>query len=176
MSIKEFIGRGERSGPRTESAAVKLTAAAPPRTISPSTSIDADTVLEGTLRCKETLRIDGRIKGTVECEKSVFIGECAKVKASITADEVQVSGVARGNITARRKITLKRTAVVIGDLTTPGIVIEEGAKVEGRIVIGSDAVRVLNAKPAPETTKSPARKKAATQAKSDELPVAAAPA
>jgi hypothetical protein len=29
--------------------------------------------------------------------------------------------------------------VVVGDLTTPGIVIEEGAKLKGRIVIGSDA-------------------------------------
>ena len=44
-----------------------------------------------------------------------------------------------GDIAARRKITLERTAVVIGDLTTPGIVIEEGAKLKGRIVIGSDA-------------------------------------
>jgi cytoskeletal protein CcmA (bactofilin family) len=42
----------------------------------------------------------------------------------------------KGDITARRKITLESTARVTGDLTTPGIVIQEGARLEGRIMIG----------------------------------------
>ena len=80
------------------------------------------------------------VKCEVECEKTVLVGEGARVLASIAADEVQIAGLVEGDITARRKITLQRTAVVSGDLTTPGIVIEEGAKLKGRILIGSDAV------------------------------------
>ena len=54
-------------------------------------------------------------------------------------DSILVSGEVKGNIVAKRKITLNRTARVTGDLATPGIVIEEGAKLEGKIVIGADA-------------------------------------
>jgi cytoskeletal protein CcmA (bactofilin family) len=110
-----------------------------PRTVAPATSVDASSDFEGRLRCSETLRIDGRIVGEIACEKAVIIGEAGRVHACIEADDVQVAGIVEGDITARRKVTLGRTAVVVGDLTTPGIVIEEGAKLKGRIVIGSDA-------------------------------------
>lgn len=153
MALKTFITRGTE--PRTErqggTAAepppprAVMPEARPPRTVAPSTSIDASSELEGRLRCKETLRIDGRIQGEVECEKAVLVGQGARVRASISADEVQVSGRVEGDIVARRKITLERTAVVVGDLSTPGIVIEEGAKLKGRIVIGSDADVALEA-------------------------------
>jgi cytoskeletal protein CcmA (bactofilin family) len=116
-----------------------MTQAPGPRSVAPSTSVDATTELEGTLRCSETLRVDGRIVGEIECEKAVLIGQGGRVHAGIEADEVSVAGIVEGDITARRKVTLERTAVVVGDLTTPGIVIEEGAKLKGRILIGSDA-------------------------------------
>jgi len=141
MAIKGFMTKTERAiesrgeAPRPPT----LPAAAPaPRAVSPTTSIDASSELEGRLRCKQTLRIDGRVKGEIECDKAVLIGEEAKVFAHVTADEVQVAGIVEGDITARRKITLQKTAVVVGDLTTAGIVIEEGAKLKGQIVIGSD--------------------------------------
>jgi cytoskeletal protein CcmA (bactofilin family) len=118
---------------------VTMAQAPAPRSVAPSTSIDSTTELEGRLRCSETLRIDGRIVGEIECDKVVIIGQGGRVHAGIEADEVHVSGIVEGDITARRKVTLERTAVVVGDLTTPGIVIEEGAKLKGRILIGSDA-------------------------------------
>ena len=159
MALKSFMAaRGERDE-RKGNGAARLSAPSerPPRTVAPSTSIDATSELEGTLRCKETLRIDGRVKGDVVCDKTVLIGEGAKVHASIVADTVQVSGEVRGNITARCKITLDRTARVTGDLATPGIVIEEGAKLEGRIVIGSDEKPAQASKPAeqPRTEAKP---------------------
>jgi cytoskeletal protein CcmA (bactofilin family) len=176
MALKEFMTRGERGVGKAEQASPQLAASAPPRTVSPTTSIDANSEFQGTLRCKETLRIDGRVEGTVECEKAVLVGEGAKIQASVTADEVRVSGVVHGDIVARRKIMLARTAVVIGDLTTPGIVIEEGAKLKGRIVIGSDVEPVRDEMPASELKNNPARKKTATSpapAKREEVPVAA---
>lgn len=141
MALKAFMARVERGseGAAVEEAAPAAPAARPvPRTVAPSTAIDAASVLEGKLRCKQMLRIDGSIEGEIQCENTVLVGEQARVIASIEAEAVQIAGVVEGNIAARRKITLERTAVVVGDLTTPGIVIEEGAKLKGRIVIGSD--------------------------------------
>ena len=161
MALKSFMAaRGERDG-REGNGAARLSAPSerPPRTVAPSTSIDATSEFEGTLRCKETLRIDGRVKGEVICEKMVLIGEGGKVHASITADAVEISGEVKGDITASRKITLNRSASVTGNLSTPGIVIQEGAKLEGRILIGSDAKPAQESKPAepPRTEAKPAR-------------------
>jgi len=172
MAIKRFTARGQRSlETATQPTEPVLPAAPAMRTVAPSTSIDASTEFEGRLRCAQTLRIDGRIKGEVECEKSVLVGEGARLHANIAAEEVRISGVVEGDIAARRKITLDRTAVVVGDLTTPGIVIEEGAKLKGRIVIGSDADSAVDSAPATEaTTVPPSRKPRAVGPKSDEAP------
>ncbi len=160
MGLKNFMeSRGERHAQEgTGTAQPPAPSERPVRTIAPSTSIDSTSDLRGTLRCKETIRIDGRVKGEVECDKTVLIGEGGKVHANIVADTVQISGEVRGDITARSKITLVRTASVIGNLSTPGIVIEEGAKLEGRIVIGSDAKPAQEPKPAeqPRTKAKPA--------------------
>jgi cytoskeletal protein CcmA (bactofilin family) len=178
MALKGFMANWERGIGTAEEAPRPVLAASPaspaPRTVAPSTSVDASSELEGRLRCKQTIRIDGCIKGEVECEKMVLVGEGARVFASIAADEVQIAGIVEGDIAARRKITLQRTAVVIGDLSTPGIVIEEGAKLKGRIVIGSDAepvVAVVEAEPAKDAKKAQALKKSpAVDPKSSEAP------
>jgi cytoskeletal protein CcmA (bactofilin family) len=139
MALKGFMTKAERgSETTTETAKPVQTVGPSPRTVAPSTSVDASTKFEGTLRCDQTLRIDGEITGEVECRKTIVVGEGARVLARVTADEVTISGYVEGDITAHRKITLQRTATVVGDLTTPGIVIEEGAKLKGRILIGSN--------------------------------------
>ena len=159
MALKDFMARAERG----DEAVVAMPRPVPspaqsaPRTVAPSTSIDASSELEGKLRCHQTLRIDGYVKGEVECERSVLIGEGARVFASIAADEVQIAGEVEGNIVARRKITLERTAIVKGDLTTRGIVIEEGAQLRGRIVIGSEEP-AADAKPVQALKKAVAAK------------------
>ena len=160
MALKSFMGIGEKTqydGMESDSKSVSSI----PRTVAPATSIDATTIITGKIRCKETLRIDGVLKGEVHCERTVIIGEQAKVDADIEADSVIVFGEVKGNVSAKRKITLEQTARMTGDLATPGIVIEEGAKLKGRIVIGAEEV--------------PAVKKTATSRSSSRDAVAAPP-
>ena len=84
MALKNLIGMNDKSSGRVENTS---RAALPvPRTVAPPTAIDADTTLSGKLRCRDTLRIDGRVKGEVRCDKTVIIGECAVVEASIQAE------------------------------------------------------------------------------------------
>ncbi len=139
MAFRNLIGGKANSNPQAK--ATSKAAMPVPRTVSPPTAVDAGTTISGKLRCRETLRIDGRVKGDVRCDKTVIIGEGGRVEATIQAESVVISGEVKGNVVARCKITLERTARVTGDLETPGIVIEEGAKLEGRIVIGAEAVQ-----------------------------------
>jgi cytoskeletal protein CcmA (bactofilin family) len=137
MALKDFMNR-------PEAARVEPTApvAAPPRPTSSAQSplhttyLGASISVTGELRCGESLRIDGKVKGEIHGEQLITIGEKGSVHAAIESDTVVIAGEVQGDITARRKITLESTARVIGDLSTPGIVIQEGARLEGRIVIG----------------------------------------
>ena len=152
MGLKNFMETRAERNPQDGTAAAWLPTSSerPVRTVAPSTSVDATTDLTGTLRCKETLRIDGRVKGEVVCDKTVLIGEGGKVNASISADTVQIAGEVKGDITAHSKITLERTARVTGNLSTPGIVIEEGAKLKGQSLVASDEETVEQSKLAPQ--------------------------
>lgn len=130
------------------------------RTVGPATCIDANSELDGKLRCKDTIRVDGRVKGEIRSERSVILGESARVQGRIHGDSVLVAGEVKGDIMADRKITLERTARVTGDLATPGIVIEEGAKLEGRITIGSEI------QPATRKETAPRKERAARKSES----------
>ncbi len=155
MALKDFMGRAEKSEtdrvettPKTASPAI--------RTVAPTTSIDATTTISGKLRCGETIRIDGRMKGEIRCDKTVIVGQGAIVEATIQADAIVIAGYVKGDIVAKRKVTLESSGRVTGDLSTPGIVIEEGAKLEGRIVIGAEEGAAAQKQPAARTS-APAR-------------------
>jgi len=151
MAFKDLVSKGMRSeaseGPAPAVAAPSAPKPAPAATPAPverravpAALLDASLEFEGTMRCRESIRIDGRCKGKLFCEQTVIIGEPAVLGLSIEADSVVVAGEVNGDITARRKITLEPTARVTGNLCTPGIVIREGATLEGRIVINTDEV------------------------------------
>ena len=101
------------------------------------TYLDASTAFEGVMRSSEPMRIDGRVKGEIHCEGTVAIGEPAHIEATIRADAVVIAGEVKGEVHAARKLTLAATARMVGELTTPGIVIEEGAELVGRAQIGA---------------------------------------
>ncbi len=135
MALKNLMGMVEG---RSEVQVTTRTSAVPPRTVAPTTAIDSTSEFIGKLRCKETLRIDGKLVGEIRCDKTVIIGEGALVEASIQADSVVVLGEVRGDVVAKRKITLERSARMTGDLSTPAIVIEEGASLLGQLMIGAE--------------------------------------
>jgi cytoskeletal protein CcmA (bactofilin family) len=155
MALKDFMARTQ--GPEPVRPEPQPVVASRPAAPSPahSTYLGPGTTITGELRCGESLRVDGNLKGEIHCDQLLTVGEKGSIFASIEGDTVVIAGEVKGDIKARRKITLESTARVTGDLTTPGIVIQEGARLEGRIMIGgappSDAAQTGAAKPrAPE--------------------------
>jgi cytoskeletal protein CcmA (bactofilin family) len=63
------------------------------------------------------------------------VTENSKVRADVSAREVEIGGVIHGNVNATRKITVRNGGKLIGDLRTPGIVIEDGSYFKGNIEI-----------------------------------------
>jgi len=141
MALKDLMNRVERAAFEPERSEAEPSTRAPAagapayRSTASPTAIDAGMQLVGSLTGNEDMRIDGRVEGEIRCEKTIYVGQRARIQATIHADAVVIAGEVKGDIEARRKVTLESSARVTGDLATPGIVIEEGAKLEGRIVI-----------------------------------------
>ena len=62
-----------------------------------------------------------------------MIGAGATVKADLTARTISVSGSVTGNLTASERVVLQPTASVDGDITTPRLMMAEGAVVKGKV-------------------------------------------
>lgn len=107
-------------------------------TATPATFIEQGCELTGEMRFRDSVRIEGRAEGEIRAGGLVIVGESAEIQASVRAEAVIVHGSVDGDIRAKRKITLHKTARVAGELQSAGIVIEEGARFKGCIVIGED--------------------------------------
>jgi len=67
------------------------------------------------------------------------IGPNGRVKANVSACAVVVQGKLEGNIQASDRVNLKQSAVVMGDIATQRISIDEGAYFKGSVNIQKEA-------------------------------------
>ena len=97
-------------------------------------------VIKGELSCSEDLYIDGQVEGSIDPKGNrLTIGPKGRVKANVTACAVVVQGKLEGNIQASDRVDLKQSAVVMGDIATHRISIDEGAYFKGSLNIQKEA-------------------------------------
>ena len=95
--------------------------------------------IEGKLSFEGSVRIDGHIEGDISAQDTVIIGKNAEVTAQIHAANVIVEGRVNGDITARQRVELRAPAKLLGNLSTPSLIIHEGAVFEGSCTMGEEA-------------------------------------
>ncbi len=101
--------------------------------------IDQGSEFEGKLSFRDTVRIDGKFRGEIASENSLIVGESGEIDAEIHSKTVSISGTVHGNVIAQHKVVLHKTALVNGDIEAPSLVVEEGAKVSGKITMPGSA-------------------------------------
>ena len=92
---------------------------------------------KGVIHFDGTIRIDGRLEGEVHTTGTVIVGEQALIKGSISAGILTNSGKINGIVTATEKVQILKHGTLIGDIHTPGIVIEEGGHFHGMCDMGA---------------------------------------
>ena len=97
--------------------------------------LDAQLTVRGDIETDGTLRVDGRLDGSIRRADIVVIGSGATVVGDISAREVIVGGSVQGNVTATTRIELQPSAVVTGDIDAGAIMIQEGCVVQGRLTV-----------------------------------------
>ena len=95
--------------------------------------------LKGEIKVDGTVRIDGRLEGEVHTKGEVIVGEDGVVKGMITAGSLISSGRIKAAVTATERVQLLKTAILIGEVHSPIMVMEEGAKFQGVSDMGATA-------------------------------------
>ena len=87
----------------------------------------------GEVSFKSMLRIDGQFCGNVTSpDGTLIVSTGARVtKAVIKVAVAKINGTVEGDILASKELVLGRTANVRGQVTSPALVVEEGAQFNG---------------------------------------------
>jgi cytoskeletal protein CcmA (bactofilin family) len=88
--------------------------------------------IEGEVSADRDLSIAGVVRGRVRVDHHLTIRAGGEVDAEVEAKRVTVLGAASGSITADR-VDVKSSAMVSGDVRTPSLAIEEGARFVGSV-------------------------------------------
>lgn len=95
--------------------------------------IDRHSAFDGTFRADRDLRVEGEVKGTIECQGTLFVAEGATVNAEVNAENVTVAGDLNGEIRCRGRLQMMSSGRVRGRVSTETLVINEGAYYEGEL-------------------------------------------
>lgn len=108
-----------------------------PAAMTIDTLIGAGTVVEGSIRFRGGLRIDGTVIGSVCAEEGargmLVVSENARIEGDVRASQLVINGTIVGPVQADELIELQPRARVIGDVTYKALEMHHGAVLDGRI-------------------------------------------
>lgn len=103
-----------------------------------NTIIGVGAVFTGNLDVKDTVRVDGEVKGNIKTEAIVILGGTAKIEGDIEADTIFTGGCVHGNLKAANKVEASSTARIYGDITAKILVVDENAIFQGKCDMGQE--------------------------------------
>lgn len=119
--------------------------------------LDSQVVITGDLETSGSLRIDGKLDGSVMRADTVVLGVGATMSGDIHAREVVIGGTLTGSVHGSDRVELQATAVVSGDVHTGSVLIQEGGVVNGRVLMGPE-VPAMVGRPAAHVSPEAARR------------------
>ena len=96
------------------------------------------TEFRGDLKLNGLLRIDGDFTGSITTEGKILVGKNGRAECTIKAGTVVVGGIVRGNISSSEKVIVLSTGMVIGNINTPRLIVEEGVVLNGNCTISKN--------------------------------------
>lgn len=112
------------------------------------------TIVEGTIRANNSVRVDGKIKGKLICKNTLTIGVNGEVEGDVEAKNAIIGGKIKGKIKVTEKLVLEAKSILIGDLKASKLLIDEGAVFEGTSDMGKKEPPDMAPKPIDDLNKS----------------------
>ncbi len=101
--------------------------------------IAAGTTVLGDMEATGTLRVEGAIAGSSVRADVVIVGAGGTISGDVHAREAVIAGRVEGELTVSDRLELQSSAVVDGAVSTPVLVVHDGAAIRGKVRAGSGA-------------------------------------
>lgn len=131
-----------KKDPNNPEAAELTPSAGKPTTISPAqpavstpqsgtaarvrSALGAGTVVQGKLSFDTSVQIDGKLLGEVYSSRTLIVGKTGSVDAAINVATLVVEGHINGKVVAREKVEVRPGGVLLGEVSTPSLIVEPG--------------------------------------------------
>ncbi|HET8864590.1 MAG TPA: polymer-forming cytoskeletal protein [Gracilimonas sp.] len=107
---------------------------------SPAVNIISEgTKLKGNLNSQTDIRIAGHVDGEAASKGKLIVTENGKIVGNLKSVEADIAGRVEGEVKVSNKLTLRKSAIIDGDIYTKTLIVEEGAQINGSCRMGSDA-------------------------------------
>ncbi len=84
-------------------------------------------------------RIEGQVEGEITAQDTLTIGDGAIVNAKISGTSIVIEGRVTGDVIAKQRLELRAQSRVQGNITTPSLIVQDGAVFEGQCTMKRDA-------------------------------------
>jgi cytoskeletal protein CcmA (bactofilin family) len=99
--------------------------------VGPSVHVEGDFASEGNILVK------GTVSGSVKTSKLLTVESGARIIANVRAGDAVISGEIKGNVKVIERLELTGTARVLGDIECGVLVVEAGAAIQGKVMMGA---------------------------------------
>lgn len=124
-----MLGSKKTGGAERSGLARAMPSEASMSLIGPGMNIVGDLVTDG------TVRVEGRIEGTVRAGKAVVVGKGGEVVGDVFTQDAVIGGTIRGTVVAESRIELQATCDIEGQIRARAqhLQLEEGARFNGQV-------------------------------------------
>lgn len=98
------------------------------------------TEYRGKLDFVGTVRIDGQFEGEISTEGDLILGRKASITGIVKVGRLTSNGHIEGEVEVKERAVLQKTSVLKGTISTPSLVVQEGAVIEGGLVMTKEGV------------------------------------
>jgi cytoskeletal protein CcmA (bactofilin family) len=117
-----------------------------PNEITVHSIIGEGTRFRGEFDLKGLLRIDGDFSGVIRTQDKILISRNGRAECTVYARVVVIGGLVKGDIFADERVEILSTGVVIGNIETPRLIVQDDVILHGkcRVVKGKNKAGDVN--------------------------------
>ncbi|MEM9545579.1 MAG: polymer-forming cytoskeletal protein [Bacteroidota bacterium] len=109
-------------------------------------SLVAGTSLEGTINASSDIRIDGKLKGMLDCKGRVIIGPEGRVEGEIICQNAVIEGSFQGKLNVKELLNVRESANIQGDVITNKLLVQPGAIYNVTCSMGGQTIKAFGKK------------------------------
>ncbi len=96
-------------------------------------TVGRDITLSGEIKQCDRLIIEGEVDATLEGTRVLEISQAGTFRGDTEVEEADIAGLYSGTLTARRKLIIRKTGRVTGNIRYKEVIVEAGGKLGGDV-------------------------------------------